>query len=113
MSDDIHAIWRIVASNWRSMKADAPEGYEPVTRVHLSGQSDPLPVGRVETHRGSGVTMLDVITTGSGTSGAQPADRFIFVYDRNVAHIEIVYQPIGHTPIAFSVAEGEAAAGSG
>lgn len=112
MSDDIHTIWRIVANNWRSMKQHASEGYEPVTRVCLLGSPEPISVERVETHRGSGVTMLDVVTTGSDTSEAHPGDRFIFVYDRNVAHIEIVYQRVGTTPIGFSVAEGEADTGS-
>ena len=50
--------------------------------------------------------MLDVVTKESDTSRAHPDDRFVFVYDRNVAHIEVIYQRIGTTPISFSVAQG-------
>src|SRR4249919_235346 len=112
MSNDIHTIWRIVGNNWRSMKEHAPEGYEPVTRVRLVGSTEAIPVGYVETVRGTDITMLDVVMKGSDTAEAHPNNRFIFVYDRNVAHIEIIYQRMGDTPVSFSVAEGDANAGS-
>ena len=112
LSTDIHTIWRIAANNWRSMKEHAPAGYEPVTRVYLVGSTEAIPVGYVETVRGTDITMLDVVMKGSDIAEAHPGNRFIFVYDRNVAHIEIIYQRIGDTPVGFSVAEGDANAGS-
>ena len=65
VTDDIHAMWRTIGLHWQVMKEQAPEDYEPVVQVHLLGSSEPIPVGRVETHRGQGLVMLHVITEGS------------------------------------------------
>jgi hypothetical protein len=47
-TDETPVIWRHVLSNLEAMREHAPEGYEPVVRVHVAGRNEPLDVALFE-----------------------------------------------------------------
>ncbi len=107
MTDDIHAMWRIIGDHWRVMKEQAPQDYEPVVNVHLLGSAEAIPVGRVETHREQGLVMLLVITEGIDSPDPHRSDRFVYVLHDRIAHAEIGYQRTGPRTIGFTVSEAK------
>ena len=107
MTNDFHAMWRTIGSQYELMKEQAPYGHEPVVHVHLLGAAEAIPVSRIETHRGHGLVLLYVITAGSNTSEPHPSDRLIYVAQDRIGHAEIGFQRVGPRASEFTVGEAK------
>ena len=110
VEDDPHALWRIVANNFRQLEANAPDGHVPIAEAYLAGAARPIQVSRVETRRdGFGWGMLHSITDRSDKPGiANPSDRYVFFRLDLVERVELRFVRVSQTelkkhPIGFAV----------
>jgi hypothetical protein len=97
---DRHQIWRTVAGNYRSLELSAPAGYEPLVEVFLSGRTDPVTIGSVETSRADDEpwTILRARHEGDDTE-----DTLVFVRQEYVQRVEIRFVKKGRAPaLGFS-----------
>lgn len=95
----------MVGRNHASLEANPPEGYAPRTEVHIVDEEAPVPVRLVETRRDYPWVLLH---SRHDADRPHPNDRYIFVHESRLAHVEIRYVRKAEFPTGFSVRDTSA-----
>ena len=106
---DRHKIWRIVRSNYESLKQASPDGYAPVVEVFLVGRPEPVRLGEVQTSRDEAFAwvFLSAATDVSGDVASGRDERLILIPEQYVQRIEICFAPLNDVGVGFSYRELE------
>jgi hypothetical protein len=105
---DRQKVWRIVANNYRSLEANAPDGQVPVVEVFLAGRAKPIVLGHVETDRDPAFpwTLFSAKTKAGGEGDTASTDaELVLVPEQYIERIELRYARSGAAPVGFSHGE--------
>jgi hypothetical protein len=96
------------------MRADSPEGYEPVVEVFLVGRPEPVRLGGVATYRDPAFPWTVLVSdSDDATTGVSPDERVLFVDDGRVERIEISLELSDRPRTGFSYEVRDDALASG
>lgn len=81
-------IWSTLESDYKDVKAKAPDGFEPVVEVFIHGRPDPVEIGRVEAHRDPDHPWVR-FESRTEAYKLHPRDRWVYVTESNIGRIEV------------------------
>lgn len=102
MEVDRNRLWRSVRDNWAAFDDNAPDGYEAVVEVYLSGAAAPVLLKQVQTTRDPAFAWELLLSSDVSSSDAHPSDRLTFVPEHLIGRVEVSYRRKGDTPFGFA-----------
>jgi len=99
---DRNRLWRSVRENWAAFDANAPEGYEAVVEVYLSGAAAPVLLKVVQTTRDPSFVWELLLSSEVSSPESHPSDRLTFVPEHLIGRVEVGYRRKGDTPFGFA-----------
>jgi hypothetical protein len=102
---DRHVLWRTVARNYDQLLKEAPEGFEPITEVYLSGRADPLEVGQVQSRRDPEFPWVFFVLNNRDRAvdldTPHPKDMLVWAHEGTILRVEIRYVRASAQPLGF------------
>ena len=102
MEVDRNRLWRSVRDSWAAFDANAPEGYEAVVEVFLTGGAAPVLLKEVQTTRDSAFAWELLLSSEVSSPDSHPSDRLTFVPEHLIGRVEVGYRRKGDTPFGFA-----------
>ena len=106
-----HALWRRVRYDYDRLVERAPEGYEPLVQVYLSGREAPIDLGFVTSRKGSDEPWVrfESEPPRHAVEGDEklPAEQFsVHVHESAILRVEVIYRrKFGTSSVGFHLNE--------